>query len=329
MKKALIKSFFCLLLSILFMACNNNKKNVQEMLLKAQENQLKTMIHSFEENVRNGSYFVWDEKTENYLLNDNFGDDYRKLWKFHVENHPVCSKDSKEWEKWMYFHNHEYKDGTEDLITFCPFCLYFDNCIKENPDFIGDKDTTVKAQDLAFWNTIVIPTYKSMKDKKIAELNKTRLPEDWRDYTLLGFRRGILSSMAARSIPGYAIEKLNSKKAGDVFNIKNLRTRSNLSYLNTIGILDDLSINRTQNTATFIYKSYVTSKESKEQLELLTCKITLRFQPNNKTAFVYRLDTTTKGDKLVVEYDDDIYDYQFMAEQAYGILITVMDFDKI
>lgn len=315
--------------SLIFFSCSNHKKAIKSLFILSDEDVCKENMRIFESKIQAGKYFDWNEDKEDYYLNDEYKEDYNTLLSFHKSHqHPVCNNDSLEWKQWMYFrHNGNYKEQQE-YVTACPFCRYLDDCLEEDPEFSADNDFLFDHKKLNYFNTLLLPEYETRKNAKIAELEKKRLPSDWKECRLIGFNYRTSAALYGYYLPS----PFKNKKAGTVFDKKNILSKE--KDTGTYGVLKDINVFKSDYKAKFDYECYAVSDrpDTYGQVKKMgDLSFTVKFSPSDKTAFIYSatIKTESSGKSQTFEYDGVIYDEESMANAVEGFLVWIIDTDKL
>ena len=227
----------------------------------------------------------------------------------------------------MYYRHNGTEKEKEKYITACPFCLYLDDCLQNDSSFSANKDFEFKDSNLAFYQNILIPEYQKRKTEKLAELEKKRIPAEWKDCRLVGFNYSASAAMYGYYIPS----SFKNKKASVVFDKKSVLSKQKGDA--TYGIQKDVNINKSDNKATFDYECYAVSDHSDsygESKKIGDLSFTIKFSPEKKTALIYSatITTTSSGKSQTFTYGG-IFDAEAMANAVDSFLEWVIDVDKI
>lgn len=183
MKKSIFLILFILVITTL-LSCNNNKSTAKKLLKDSNEEELKLLLENLSYDIYTEEIFDWYENEEDYLLSSIFFDDIDNIAKHHQKFH-ASKFGTEEWEKWMYFYNHSEIKNASDFVTQCPYCAYIEEQYNKNSSYtIPDK---FDFRMFKYFKENIYPAYQKAKASKLAELEKKKLPDNWKDCRLQGF----------------------------------------------------------------------------------------------------------------------------------------------
>ena len=324
-----LKHYFLLLIClILFLSCSKHRNVTKSLFGLSNEYICKENMQKFENNIKSGKYFEWVDDKEDFYLNEKYYEDYDILLQFHKSSsyHTECNKDSSQWNEWMYYRHNGTEKEKEKWITACPFCLYLDDCLQKDSSFSANKDFEFKDSKLDFYQNLLIPEYQKRKAAKLEELEKKRIPEEWKDCRLIGFNYSASAAMYGYYIPS----SFKNKKASSVFDRRNTLNKQKGDA--TYGIQTNVNINKSEKTATFDYECYAVSDHSDsygQSKKIGDLSFTIKFSPEKNTAIIYNAKITTASSGKSQTFSYGVFDAEEMANAVDSFLEWVIDVDKI
>ncbi len=266
----------------------------------------------FSVKVGNNKYGVLATKEYNQFMN--------KIRNFHDEN---CKYELFSNVADTLFYNSSL---TQRKKISCPICRIAHKKIEDNLFKKEDENLTYYNSEFYIWDSNEFAGKHFTEYIKKEE--KMKLPAEWQDCRLLGFNYS-----ASAAIYGYYLPSpFKNKKAESVFDKKNVLSKE--KDAGTYGILKDVNIYSSNNTAKIDYECYKISNSSDlsgQEKKLGEFSFTVKFSPSNKTAYIFSssIKQQSTGETQTFTYDGVIYDEETMAYAVEGFLSCVIDTDKI
>ena len=119
------KIFLLLLSLVLFIGCTSKTdKQIQEMLNKCHEPEMRDAVNDYKAYYENGNSFFLRETDDYIYMRKEFSKTINGIKNLHDQYHntEIIPRNSEEWNLWMYYKKNE-NPKKSDFLTSCPYCL--------------------------------------------------------------------------------------------------------------------------------------------------------------------------------------------------------------